>query len=778
MIKFSNHNISKKLTFLIFAFILINLIYAGSAFAATTNSTLNNSSQITSQSNNFTQSNNQTFNNTVSNTSKTTNTNAATTVNSQTSTNFSSIQGYYINPSHTPASSINVSILKAQGIKDVFVLTDRQDPNGTLEPFITLFNDTGINVYAWVECLTDFNGNYYNPEVNVTLENQIINYINSIAANYNVNGVMLDYLEFPGNAYEYPNATADINNFAAAIRNNINTINNMNTPDKPYILLSAALMPEDNVNDYYYGQNYTDLAGILNFLSPQIYVGNYGETTNWIGSTMQYINNAADGTPVVAIIQTYESDNNVTPISSSLLDLDIQTALLNDSYGYELFRYGLLPSNWVGYQTPTPTPAPVVVSTNPVVNATNVPLNSLVNITFNENIATAANYPDIYIKAVNTGNVVSLADLNISNNILTITPAPNLLYSVTYQVYIPAGAVESMSGNISTSAYTYNFTTITALNVISSNPVNNATGVSTTPTITITFNEPITLDNMSDIILKLTASPGTVIPTTLSINGNNITIIPDVTLTNGTQYTVILHTGSVTSTNGAPLAASYTTRFTTTKTTPIAPVVTSTSPVNNATGIPTNTTIMVTFNEPIIMGSGNIVLKLTNSPGTVIPTSLSINGDTVTITPGVALKNGTQYTVTLHTGSVTSTNGAPLAASYTTRFTTTKTTPIAPVVTSTSPVNNATGIPTNTTIMVTFNEPIIMGSGNIVLKLTNSPGTVIPATLSINDDTVTITPGVILKNGTQYTVTLHTGSVTSTNGTPLAAPYIFRFTTE
>jgi methionine-rich copper-binding protein CopC len=694
MIKFNNHNMSKKLILIVFAFILINLIYAGTAFAATNNSTLNNSSQITSQSNNLTQSSNQTLNNATSNTNNTTNMTATTNVNSQTNTNFSSIQGYYINPSDTPASSINVSALKAQGINDVFVLTDRQDPNDTLEPFITLFNGTGINVYAWVECLTDFNGNYYNPELNVTLENQIITYINSIAANYNVNGIMLDDLEFPGTAYEYPNATADINNFAAAIRNNINTINNMNTPGKPHIFLSAALMPEDSVNDYYYGQNYTDLAGILNFLSPQIYVGNYGETTSWIGSTMQYINNAADGTPVVAIIQTYNSDSNPTALSSNLLDLDIQTALLNGSYGYELFRYGLLPNNWVGYQTPTPAPAPVVVSTDPVVNATEVPLNSLVNIIFNEDIATSVNYPNIYIEAVNTSNPLSLADLNINNNILTITPAVNLSSGVTYQVSIPAGAVESMSGNMSTSTYTYDFTTTTTvLNVISINPVNNATGVSTTPTITVTFNEPIIHGNVSDIVLKLTANPGTVIPTTLSISGNILTIKPNVALANGTQYTVILHSGSVTSTTGVPLAAAYTTRFMT-GTTPIAPVVISTIPVNNAAGIPINTTITVTFNEPIIAGSDNIVLKLTANLGTVIPTTLSISGNILTIKPNVALANGTQYTVILHSGSVTSTTGVPLAAAYTTRFTTTGTNP---AINSIIPETNAIDIPVNTT---------------------------------------------------------------------------------
>ena len=73
------------------------------------------------------------------------------------------------------------------------------------------------------------------------------------------------------------------------------------------------------------------LAEYLDFLSPMIYVGNYGETTSWIGSTTEYIVSQADGTPVVSILQTYNSDNDPTPISISQMDLDIQTALLGGS---------------------------------------------------------------------------------------------------------------------------------------------------------------------------------------------------------------------------------------------------------------------------------------------------------------------------------------------------------------------------------------------------------------------------------------------------------------
>ena len=131
----------------------------------------------------------------------------------------------------------------------------------------------------------DFNGNWYNPEDNITFENEIIDDISSVATNYNINGVMLDNLQFLGNAYEYPNATKDVDSFAATVRTDINTINySDNIANKPKLLLSIALMPEDAVNDYYYGQNYSLLSQYMDFIfyHPRSYVGNYNETTSWI----------------------------------------------------------------------------------------------------------------------------------------------------------------------------------------------------------------------------------------------------------------------------------------------------------------------------------------------------------------------------------------------------------------------------------------------------------------------------------------------------------------
>ncbi len=208
-----NDNNNGYLGFLmVFIFFSVCLFgFMGSSFAVTgNNSSSLNSSNITNNTNN---------------------TNITVTMNQ------SQIQGYYINGADTPVNTINPAALKAQGVNTVYVYTDRQDPSGTLQPFITKFNGTGISVYAWVESFKDFNDNWFNPETNPALENQIISDINSIALNYNVNGVMLDYLRYPGTAYEYPNASIAVDNFTAAIRSNINSVNNLNITGKPEILI-------------------------------------------------------------------------------------------------------------------------------------------------------------------------------------------------------------------------------------------------------------------------------------------------------------------------------------------------------------------------------------------------------------------------------------------------------------------------------------------------------------------------------------------------------------
>ena len=429
----------EKLIFLVIVFILINIIFAGTASAATPNSMYNSHTPQINQ----THTNIKIINSKIKNTGI------------KTNIKFPGIHGIFINPNRTSLSNIDPTKLKTQGITDIYVLTSRKDPKDTLEPFITKFTGTGIKVYAWVESFKDSNGNWINPENNTKLENQIIKNITSIVKNYKVSGIMLDYIRYPGNAYKYPNATDDVDSFVATIKNNINIINNKNIPGKPKILLTAALMPEGSSNDYYYAQNYTRLSQYLDYLSPMIYVENYKKPTSWIGTTTQYIKAQANGKPVVAILKTYKynSDAIPSPLTTNQLNIDIGSALNNGSYGYELFRYGLLNPSFTVDTTP-----PKVSSTTPINLKTGVSRTNTIYIKFNENIKSSINFNSISIKNLNTNKFVPNTK-KISENTLKIKNTTTQNANTWYQVFIPAASIKDYAGNKLRTTYTFKFKT-------------------------------------------------------------------------------------------------------------------------------------------------------------------------------------------------------------------------------------------------------------------------------------------------------------------------------
>lgn len=106
-----------------------------------------------------------------------------------------------------------------------------------------------------------------------------------------------------------------------------------------------------------------------------------------------------------------------------------------------------------------------------------------------------------------------------------------------------------------------------------------------------------------------------------------------------------------------------------------APTVASFSPADDSFGVGIGTSIVVTFSEAIVRGSGNITLE--NAAGSVIETldathsaGLSITGSTLTIHPTVALSYSTGYKLEFAVGSVTDMAGNPYAGNTDYNFTT------------------------------------------------------------------------------------------------------------
>jgi YD repeat-containing protein len=102
---------------------------------------------------------------------------------------------------------------------------------------------------------------------------------------------------------------------------------------------------------------------------------------------------------------------------------------------------------------------------------------------------------------------------------------------------------------------------------------------------------------------------------------------------------------------------------------------------------------------------------------------------------------------------------------------------VAPTVYSTDPANGAIDVPVDKTVYVTFSENIQPGPNyaGIALKI---GGTVVNTTYSIAGKVLTINPVVSLNHSTAYAVYIPAGSVKDTAGNPLAADYVFTFTTQ
>lgn len=99
-----------------------------------------------------------------------------------------------------------------------------------------------------------------------------------------------------------------------------------------------------------------------------------------------------------------------------------------------------------------------------------------------------------------------------------------------------------------------------------------------------------------------------------------------------------------------------------------APIITSYSPTRGKTDVSITTNIVITFNKTIVAGTGAITLMKPN--GTVIASTNSISGSTLTITPSASLSNNTLYKVVLDNGCVKDTSNNLFAGSSDYSFTT------------------------------------------------------------------------------------------------------------
>lgn len=95
-----------------------------------------------------------------------------------------------------------------------------------------------------------------------------------------------------------------------------------------------------------------------------------------------------------------------------------------------------------------------------------------------------------------------------------------------------------------------------------------------------------------------------------------------------------------------------------------APVLVSSSPLDNATNVAIGANIVLTFDQNVQAGTGNIILRPATGADITIPVAnaqVTFSGTTVTINPTADLRTGVAYDVIIASGVITNVGGAAFA---------------------------------------------------------------------------------------------------------------------
>ncbi len=432
---------------------------------------------------------------------------------------------------------------------------------------------------------------------------------------------------------------------------------------------------------------------------------------------------------------------------------------------------------------------PAVVSVTPVQGTANVAVSATISATFSETM-TAASLSGTTFTVAAPGGVPVNGTVSYAAGVAMFMPTGgSLAYNTTYTATITTGAMSAVGVPL-VADYVWSFTTITPPpTVVTTVPLNNATGVPIAQALHARFNEAMLCSTLASpaTTFTLTGSGTTPVSGTVACSGNEAIFTPGSSLAYSTVYTATIAAG-VTDLAGMPLAGLYTWTFSTVPAPPLPPAVISTVPINKATGVLVNQALSATFSEamdPATINSATFQLTVTggatvNGVITYVP-----NGSVATFMPNAPLAYSTNYTATITSGAL-DLNDDMGVTTYTWTFTTAATPlPIVPTVISTVPVTLPvdTSVPLNQVVSANFSEamnPATINSTTFTLTYvaagvtTSVPGLVAYAAIG---NQLVFMPTANLQASTTYTATITTGAQ-DLAGDALAANYVWTFQTS
>jgi hypothetical protein len=302
--------------------------------------------------------------------------------------------------------------------------------------------------------------------------------------------------------------------------------------------------------------------------------------------------------------------------------------------------------------------APTIVGTTPANLATGVSRSPVITVTFSEPIsAGTATSTNFKLSADDFVTTVPCDVLPVGSAV-TMTPTVPLANKALYKFRVETGAADA-SGNTLAAQATYSFTTADTVApvVLSTVPAANATRVSRSAPVAITFDEAILAASVTATTVTWKQG-GVDVPHTRSVTGATVTLTPTATLGNEALQTVTVTTG-VTDLAGNALAADHPFTFMTID--DQAPTFVASSPATGNLAVARATHLVLTFSEPVDPATVTPAnLGWTDAASTISWTKV-VAGPSVTITPSAPLSNYANQVITVGTG-ITDLAGNHLAA--------------------------------------------------------------------------------------------------------------------
>jgi len=290
---------------------------------------------------------------------------------------------------------------------------------------------------------------------------------------------------------------------------------------------------------------------------------------------------------------------------------------------------------------------PQITDGTPFNGATNVPVNAVIKLRFNEPLdPVSVNASTAYLYDTTVGPLAGSATLEADGRTITYVPAQAL--AVGHGHYVYAYGVKDLSGNL---AYLYrSFTTALAADaqapvVTATSLADGLTNVPTNAVVSVAFDEAVNEQSLTGITLSLNGTP---VPASPVLSGDHRVVTLKLNQPLQTSAAYVFTISGVQDLSGNVLASSRTVTFTTGAGADLAvPVQVSRTPVNGATNVPRNTLIEAQFNERISPISVNdTAVKLYDGVTGLFVAgtpSVSADGKTVRFTPAAALTANRLY---------------------------------------------------------------------------------------------------------------------------------------